>query len=211
MKKTYIGIFIAAIFWFLMFATFTDFTANIHYHNFWIVMSIATITLTAYSLINDKSRIKELFEFKWKYVVFGLIHAILLYGLSRLGVWIFSTLFEWTIPQIQAVYQTRQQASPYLISFLLFFLIAPAEEIFWRGFAHHNLIKKFGVKAATVLSILLYTFVHLWAFNPMLLIAAFVLGLHWTLIYNKFRTLLPGIISHAVWDVLIFVIFPVQI
>jgi len=211
MKKTILAITVAAIFWFMMFATFTGFTANIHYHYFWLVMSIAAFSLSIFTLISEKGRLKEMFRFEWKHVWFGLIHAILLYGLSRLGVWIFATFFEWTLPQIQAIYQTRAQASPYIISFLLVFLIAPAEEIFWRGFVHERLIGKFGIKIATAIAIFLYTFVHIWSFNPMLLIAALVLGIHWTLIYSKFRTVVPGIISHAIWDLLIFVVLPVQI
>ncbi len=209
-KMVVIGIILAFIFWFLMFATFLDITSNIHYNHFWLMMSIATTTLTILSLYAEKQNIKSMFEFKWKYITFGIIHAILLYGLSRLGIYIFENFFEWTVPQIQAIYQTRSQASPIIISLLLLFLIAPAEEIFWRGFIHKRLIDKYGVKIATVIAIFLYTFVHIWAFNVMLLIAAFVLGLHWTLIYAKYRSVIPGIISHAIWDLLIFVILPVQ-
>lgn len=205
-----IGILLATAFWFLMFANFVDFTNFIHNNYFWLAISISTSILTIFTLIVEKKNLNAMFEFKWKYVWFGIIHAILLYGLSRLGVYIFATFFDWTIPQIIAIYQTRSQASPILISILLLFLIAPAEEIFWRGFIHKRLIDKLGVKIATIIAIFLYTFVHIWAFNFMLLLAAFVLGLHWTLIYAKYRSVIPGLISHAIWDLLIFVVLPVQ-
>lgn len=211
MKNTIIGIIIATAFWFVMFATFTEFTSNIHYNHFWPVMSIATISLTLFTIINTKKNFKALFEFKWKYLWIGIIHAILLYGLSRLGVWIFTELFDWAAPQIRAIYQTRTQAPKIVIAPLLFFLIAPAEEIFWRGYVQKNFMKKYGARIGTAIAIFFYTFVHIWAFNPMLLLAATVLGIHWSLIYTKFRSLVPGIISHAIWDVMIFVIFPVNV
>jgi hypothetical protein len=192
-----------------MFATFTPLTSSIHYNYFWIVMSIAATTLIIYSLINNKNKLKELFHFEWKFVWIGLIHAIFLYALSRFGIWLFTNFFESTIQQILAVYQTRLQAPYWLIGGLLFFLIGPAEEIFWRGFAQDRLMKKFGVKQGTVIALFFYTFAHIWAFNPMLLLAAFVVGLHWSIMYSKFKSLIPGIISHSVWDLLIFVILPI--
>jgi hypothetical protein len=211
MKILIFGLLIAATFWFMMFATFTPFTSLIHYNYFWIGMSIAAITLITYSLINNKNRLKELFHFEWKFVWIGLVHAIFLYALSRFGIWLFTNFFEGTIPQIQAVYHTRLQAPHLLIGALLMFLIGPAEEIFWRGFAQDRLMKKFGIKLGTALGLFFYTFVHIWAFNPMLLLAACVVGLHWSIMYSKFNSLIPGIISHSVWDLMIFVVLPVTL
>lgn len=206
-----VGIILATFFWFVMFSVSFEFTKLIHYNYFWYAMSFSTITLTVYSLINQKSKIKELFAFKWKYVLIGVIHAILLYLLSRFGMWFLVYIFDWAAPQIEAIYQTRNQANPYFIGALLFFLIAPAEEIFWRGFVQQRFLEKFGLKQGTAIAIFLYTFVHIWAFNPLLLLAALVLGVHWSIMYSKFGSLTPGIISHAVWDCLIFVVLPVKI
>ena len=206
-----IGVVAAAIFWFIMFSVSTEFTKLIHYNYFWYAMSISTLSLTVYSLINQKSNLKDLFKFEKKYILIGIVHAILLYLLSRFGMWLLVYMFDWATSQIEAIYQTRNQASPYLIGALLFFLIAPAEEIFWRGFVQNRFITKFGLKQGTVITIFLYTFVHIWAMNPLLLLAALVLGVHWSIMYSKYRSIVPGIISHAFWDCLIFVILPVNI
>jgi uncharacterized protein len=209
--KLIIGVVLATFFWFVMFSISLDFTKLIHYNYFWYAMSFSTITLTIYSLIIQRDKLKELFVFKWKYVWIGVIHAVLLYLLSRFGMWLLVYLFDWAPAQIEAIYQTRNQASPYVVGALLFFLIAPAEEIFWRGFVQQKFIDKYGLKWGTVIAIFLYTFVHIWAFNPLLLLAALVLGVHWSIMYSKFGTLTPGIVSHAVWDCLIFVVLPVNI
>lgn len=207
--KLYIGILLAAIFWFVMFSPSFELTNLIHTNYFWYAMTVATTVLSLFTFINEKPRMKQIFEFKWKYVWIGIGHAIFLYLLSRFGVWIFSELFDWAVPQIQAVYATRSQASPMLIAGLLMFLIGPAEEFFWRGFVQHHLIEKIGIKKGTAIAIALYSFVHIWAFNPMLLLAAFVLGLHWSIIYAKYKSIVPGLISHCLWDVAIFVVLPV--
>lgn len=209
--KLVIGIFAAVFFWFVMFSVSFEFTQLVHHNYFWYAMTFSTLSLTVYSLINQKHKIKQLFRFEWKFVLIGIIHAILLYLLSRFGMWLLVYLFDWAGPQIEAIYQTRNQASPYLIGALLFFLIGPSEEIFWRGFVQDKFLDKYGVKVGTALAIFLYVFVHIWAFNPLLLLAALVLGVHWSIMYSKFNSLIPGIVSHALWDALIFVILPISL
>lgn len=193
-----------------MFSHVPEIAYKIHHEFFWPVMGAAAITLTIYSFINFKTELKELFKFKWSYVLFGIAHAIALYGLSRLGIWIFTEIIPQTKDQIIAIYQTRNQLDPIIIGLLLVFLIGPAEEIFWRGFIQKRLMGKFGKWTGTIVGIALYVGVHLPSLNPMLLLAATVLGLHWGLIYKKFKSLVPGIVSHAIWDAMIFVIFPVN-
>lgn len=206
-----IGVVLAAFFWFVMFSGSFEFTKIIHHNYFWYAMSFSTLTLTAFSLITQKDKLKNLFKFEWKYIWIGLIHAVLLYLLSRFGMWLLVYLFDWAPGQIEAIYQTRNQANPYFIGALLFLLIAPAEEIFWRGFVQQRFMEKFGLKSGTIIAIFLYCIVHIWAFNPLLLLAALVLGVHWSIMYFRFGSLIPGIISHAVWDCLIFVVLPVSL
>lgn len=129
--------------------------------------------------------------------------------MSRLGVYIFSQVFTGVMPQIESIYQTRSQLSPTIIAPLLFFIIAPAEEIFWRGFVQNKLMEKYGLTKGTVIGIILYSGVHIWALNPMLLLAALVLGVHWSFMYRRFGSIVPGVISHALWDTAIFVVLPV--
>lgn len=209
MKKLYFGIALATVFWFFLFAPFTKISYTIHHQYFWPLMALATFVLAIFALNAQRLRLKELFHFEWKFVAIGVAHAIFLYGFSRLGVWIATSLFDFAQPQIEAIYQTRTQISPFIIAPLLFFWIGPSEEIFWRGFVQNRLMEKLGEWKGTIIAILLYGGVHIWALNPMLFLAAIVLGAHWSIMYKRTGSLWPGIISHALWDTAIFVIFPV--
>jgi membrane protease YdiL (CAAX protease family) len=213
MKFLIIGICIAAFFWFMMFSPVPELAHLIHTTYFWYAMTFSTVFLSVYSFVQQKNqqknKLKELFRFEWKFVAVGISHAVLLYGMSRLGVYLMTEVFVGVRPQIEAIYLTRSQLSPLVIAPLLFFLIAPAEEIFWRGFVQHRLMEKFGSWRGTVVAVLLYAGVHIWARNPMLLLAALVLGVHWGFVYRRFGSLVPGIISHALWDTAIFVLLPV--
>ena len=48
------------------------------------------------------------------------------------------------------------------------------------------------------------------ALNFMLLVAAAICGLFWGLIYQRERSLVPVIISHSLWDLIIFVLYPLS-
>ena len=210
MKILLLNIGLAALLWFAMFASFTEPTQYIHQHWFWAAMVSSTLILAMLTIRQQQDILASLFKFKWSYVGIGAVHAIGLYGLSRLGVYLMSTMFSWTQPFIQSVYETRMQMSPMLIAPLLFFIIAPCEEIFWRGFVQQRWSRLIGDKPAWAVTTVLYSLVHIWALNPMLLIAALVLGVHWGFLFRRYQSLVPGIVSHALWDLTIFVILPVQ-
>ncbi len=204
-------VLLAFLFWFLLFSPWTDLSKQIHEQYFWFGMTGATTTLGVITLVRQREKLGRLFSFRWSYVGWGLLHAAFLYGLSRLGVFIMAEFFSGVVPQLEAIYATRYQMDPAIIAVLLVLVIAPFEEIFWRGLVMEELFGVVSEKTALWIAIGLYSIVHIWAMNPMLLLAAFVLGAHWSLMYWKFRSLVPGLISHAVWDVMIFVVFPVPL
>ncbi|MDR2016841.1 MAG: CPBP family intramembrane metalloprotease, partial [Burkholderiales bacterium] len=85
------------------------------------------------------------------------------------------------------------------------------ETIFWQGFVQRNLMTRWGDLTGFAVTTLIYSLVHLWSFNVMLLMAAAVCGIFWGGLYMllKPRNLWPLLISHAVWDVMVFILFPI--
>jgi len=197
--------------WFLLFSPWTEISDYIHNEYFWQGMTLATLTLGILTLLRQRGKLGRLFAFEPRFVVWGFLHAGFLYGLSWLGVFLVTAIFSSATAQLEAIYSTRYQLDSAIIAALLVLVIAPFEEIFWRGLVLEELLAILPPRSALWIAIGLYTAVHLWAMNPMLLLAAFVLGAHWSLLYWKYKSLLPGLISHAVWDVLIFVVFPVPL
>jgi membrane protease YdiL (CAAX protease family) len=208
-RSALVGIAAATVFWFLLFSPATALSRTIHGTYFWLGMAAATTLLGGATLLVQRGALRRLFRYEPRFLWIGLAHAVLLYALSRLGVWIMATFFSWVMPQVQAIYATRGQLDPRLIALTLVLVIAPFEEIFWRGLVLDKLLDVAPARLALVASVALYCLVHAWALNPMLLVAALVLGAHWSYLYFRFRSLVPGLVSHALWDVAIFVLFPV--
>lgn len=203
-SKVYIGFAIAALFWFAMF-----FEPVAKHLNFWFAMTLAAGTLTAFSLLNDKKEIKQYFNFTPRYFLVGVLAAALLYGIFYVGNITSNLLFEFSRGQVSDIHSIKDGTSKLIIGLLLLLWIGPAEEIFWRGFAQKKLARRFGDNAAMWIVIAVYAFVHIWSFNFMLFMAALICGIFWGYMYKRFNSVVPGIISHALWDVLIFVLLPI--
>lgn len=204
--KLLIGIAIALCFWFVMFSPITAQKIN-----FWAVMSIATTSLILYTFLVNWKQTMLLFRFEIKHISIGILSAVFLYLLFFVGHSIATNLFGFAKAEVINVYSTKEGTSLVAISLLLLFLIGPAEEIFWRGFVQSQIYSKLVKPLPSILlSTFFYTIVHIWALNLMLLVAAFFCGLFWGFIFYRYKSLIPVIISHSLWDFAIFILFPLS-
>ncbi len=196
---------LAAFFWFVMFSPWTAPRLN-----FWLVMAAATAVLSAAGLWLQRERLREIYAFRPSHVLIGILSALVLYAVFQAGNAVSTQILQFAKPEIEGIYSTRAQASPLVIGLLLLFWIGPAEEIFWRGFVQERLYGRFGRVGGYLAASLIYAAIHVFGFNFMLFMASLICGLFWGALYLKYRSVWPGLISHAVWDVLIFVVIPVQ-
>lgn len=138
----------------------------------------------------------------------GVLSAVLLYffffACNKLSRW----LFPWAGAGIDGVYAFKGGAAALRIGLLMALVIGPGEELFWRALLQGGLEAKYRPFGAFLLSAALYTGVHLFSFNPMLVIAAAVCGLYWGLLWLVFRSPLLNMVSHTLWDIAVFLVFP---
>lgn len=205
MKPAVAGCIFAAAFWFLIFSPWTAGAIN-----FWGAMTGASGFLAAYGLFVDRANLRAVYLFRPMWMLTGLLSAVLLYGIFFVGDRISTLLFEFAVPQVTGIYGTKTQAAPALIGALLFFWIGPGEEIFWRGFVQRRFGQKLGEKKGYIVTSLVYALIHLWALNFMLFMAALVCGLFWGWMFLKYKSAWPCLMSHAAWDLTIFVLLPIR-
>lgn len=209
-RKLILSVFVAALFWFYMFSPWTQGRPN-----FWLVMSLAALVLSSLSLVFSPDR-KALLrvEKPLLQIAAGVAIAFALWGVFWVGDKLSSMLFDFARSEVNAVYAMKTSLPQWGIALLLIFLIGPAEELFWRGYVQRTLSAvlpgKRAADIALVATVLVYSLVHIWSFNFMLVMAAMVAGAVWGLIYRTKPELLPAlIVSHALWDALVFVIIPI--
>lgn len=204
MKRINLSILVAVLLWFFMFSPWTA-----HWMNFWIAMSISAAILILISRFSTADFFSQ-FKVDIEGILIGIGSAAVLYGVFYIGNYLSTAWFDFAKPQIGSIYGMKGGSSPYMIATLLLILIGPAEEIFWRGMVQRNLESKLGEWLAFAITALIYALVHIWSFNFMLIMAALVCGIFWGLMFKFYKkSLVPLIISHAVWDVAVFVVFPI--
>ena len=202
----------AAVLWFLMFSPWTSGALN-----FWLEMSVAACVLTALALKGTKGAVLQ--DLKCEkpllQILLGVVIAFSLWGIFRVGDFLSSRMFDFARDQVNDVYAMKQGLSSWAIALLLLLVIGPAEELFWRGFVQKQMELRisnwrFPADHAFLITVLVYGLVHIWSLNFMLVMAALVAGAVWGFIYRLQPRLLPAlIVSHALWDALVFVILPI--
>ena len=143
-------------------------------------------------------------------ILWGVAIAVGLWGTFWIGDKMSQIIFNFARPQVDLIYGMKEGESPWLLTALMLFLIGPAEEIFWRGYVQKNLQAKWSPNVGFAVTTAIYALVHVGFCNFMLVMAALVAGLAWGLLYRFFpQKFFAIILSHALWDVAVFVWFPI--
>ena len=173
---------------------------------FWQRMTLTGLSLGSFALAKEpglrRTRIGP------KDVVRGLSSAAGLYVIFQVGDRIARLILPKGGSEIEAIYGLRTLRSKKEIAARLITIIGPAEEFFWRGLVQHRLMAALGKPAGAALGIAAYGGAHLVTGNVTLIGAATVAGVYWGTLAALGMPTGALIVSHAAWDVTIFLIAP---
>jgi len=207
-KIVWASIVLAFVLWYIMFVQCP--------FNFWLMMSISTVLLTVISYLFGRPFFRKK-DLNWKNLLLGVVSAGVLYAIFWVGnelliftSKLFPSIFTNRVENINSVYANRGTLSPALVGGLLFFPIGFGEELFWRGFIQRRFTQRWNAPKALLLTTLLYTCVHIPTGNPVLILAALTVGLFWGALYWYSGGIIPALISHMLWDPMIFVLWPIR-
>lgn len=205
MRRVVLTIILATVLWTVMFSPWTA-----PHVNFWWMMTASACSLTLLSSLFAPGWWKRI-SITPSNIFYGILIAVALWGVFWLGDKFSQLLFDFARPQVDTIYGMKDGESPWLLTVLLLFLIGPAEEIFWRGYVQQTLSLRWNPNMGFVVTTLVYALVHAGSFNFMLVMAAMVAGAAWGLLYRFFPERFTAIvISHALWDVAVFIWFPIM-
>jgi len=180
--------------------------------DFWWWMSCNLIVLLAIGFLTDREYLvllkKDLSTGLWRKIGIGLLSAFLLYLLFFAGNYLFRKWFNFAGSGIEGVYSFKGDAAGIRIALLMLIVIGPGEELFWRGFLQRKLSSVTGKWIGLLLALILYTGVHIFTGNIMLILAALICGLFWGWLYQKYQSMVLNVVSHTVWDIVVFLLLP---
>jgi CAAX protease family protein len=180
--------------------------------DFWWWMSLDLVLLLFLSFSSDR-RFGRILVADFRAglagkVLLGILSACILYGFFYVGKALSGALLPFAGEGIQRIYGFRGEASMLRIVLLMIFVIGPGEEIFWRASLQRLFMDRWGEAPGWLISVALYSSVHLGSGNLILVLAAAVCGLFWGWLYRHYRSIALVVVSHTIWDILVFVVFP---
>ena len=182
--------------------------------DFWWGMSFSLAVLITLAFLTDKplrlSLLQDLKSGLSKKFSLGFLSALALYGVFWVGNAVSRAALPLADKEIGAVYGFKQDADIIRIGLLILIVIGPGEEIFWRGFLQRRWQRSLGSPLGWLLAAGFYAAVHAGSGNLILLLSALVCGLYWGAIFTRFQSVVMVAVSHTVWDILIFIIFPLR-
>ncbi|MDX9906859.1 MAG: type II CAAX endopeptidase family protein [Bacteroidales bacterium] len=180
--------------------------------DFWWWMTINLSVLITLAMVTDWEYYcilsRDFTSGIWKKAAIGLLSALILYFVFFLGNYLSRLWFDFASPGIENVYKFKGDAAGIRIAILMLLIIGPGEELFWRGYLQRKFSKKYGKWTGLIIALVLYTGVHIFTGNFMLIMAAFICGLFWAWMYLKYESMLINVISHTVWDIVVFLVLP---
>ena len=141
-------------------------------------------------------------------LLLGVGSALALWVVFWAGGHLADVILPFASEGVDDVYEFKTGQSPLLVGALQVLVISPAEELYWRGLVQSTFQGRWGVQRGWLAGTAAYGGVHLLTGNPMLFIAAAVAGGAWGALYAWQGRLLPLVVSHALWGVLVFLVLP---
>lgn len=173
---------------------------------FWSRMTGTGVSLGTLALVADPKLRKT--RIGIKDILLGIGSAAALYGIFHLGDRISRVVVPGGGQQIEDIYSLKRIRPRAELMARLGLVIGPAEEFFWRGFLQDGLMQRFGRLWGTALGVVAYGGAHLVSGNFTLIGAATIAGAFWGGLYALGMPLGALIVSHILWDNLIFLIAP---
>ncbi|MBT2698440.1 CPBP family intramembrane metalloprotease [Bacillus sp. ISL-40] len=171
---------------------------------FWYIFSGSVLVLIAYSTFQEEVDDEVSFI---QFILLGSISGFLLYFVFRAGIWGMEIL---QLPIDTSIKNLYNWYAPSLFwHYLALVLVAaPGEELFWRGFIQKRLSKYLNPVVSILSASILYASVHIYSGSFLLVLAAFISGFVWGYLYFLKKSMPLVIVSHIIFDLLIFIILP---
>ena len=173
---------------------------------FWDRMTMTGLLLGGYALAARPTLRRT--RIGGREIALGLASAAALYATFQIGDRFARRYVPSGARDIKAIYDLRELRPRGEIAARLATIVGPAEELFWRGYVQAGLAAAFGRWPGAALATLAYGGVHLVTGNFTLFGAAGVAGAHWGLLYAAGVPLGALVVSHATWDIWIFLLQP---
>jgi membrane protease YdiL (CAAX protease family) len=172
---------------------------------FWIVLALAAAAMLAVAVMRTP-RHQDVLLAHQGIVVLGVGSAVALV-LAFIALGPLARRIPWLYRGVLEAY-ARPQSLRNVATFFLLLVAGTAEELFWRGFVQGRLAQAYGERRSFRLTLAGYVLVHLLTLNVALAGAALICGSVWGWFRLRTGSIVPSVISHLTWLLIMYYAFP---
>ena len=173
------------------------------FDNIWHAIAVNHAIMLPLALWSLGERRREWLRANARFLILGLATggALVLATMATLVAarWFDPQHYAWALEPMAM----KDKIAPALGLALLILPIIPGEEIVWRGAVMLPLADRWGKAAGVAVAALMFAAAHLTLGSVPLLIAAIALGAFWGIITLWTRSLVPALVCHLIWDVML--------
>ena len=175
----------------------------------WSTTAAAGLSLTLAATVHGRALRRSL-RWRRRDVAFGVGGGILMAGATHLLYPLGKATAPGLAPDVAALYGELRAPPGVLAALPLLVLVVAAEEVIWRGLLIDALSLRRRLPAAVLASSLFYTLPQVGSGSAVLFGLAIVCGALWGAERVWTRSLLAPTLTHLVWNLLVFVAFPLE-
>jgi membrane protease YdiL (CAAX protease family) len=173
---------------------------------FWYIFAASSLLLISFAMFQEDVDDEASF---FKYIFIGTISGLLLFSIFWLG---HAGLLFLHFPIENSVKRLYHWYAPseFWQYLALVLAAAPGEELFWRGFIQKRLLKHLSPIISILVGSVLYASVQIYSHELTLVFATFISGLAWGFLYYWKKSMPLVIVSHLIFDIMLFIILPLR-
>lgn len=197
--------------WFVLFSGVGEFSARIGSLYFWPSIAVASGAMILF--VMRSSELRRLLQGNNipLNIGRGMLHGLFFSALTVATLVAAREFIPQMYADVHTLFALRNQLPATFIALILVVAVAPAEELFWRGYVQSVFSQRMSPANSVAAMAATDAVVHMATGNYVLVVAAAFFGWQWGLLRNSTQSLVPCVISHAVWDLCVFLVYPTMI
>ena len=176
----------------------------------WPAIGSVALILGALVIRLERAECQQLLRPNWRDIALGIIVG----AVMTLATHMMYPVVVGVVPQVSAdtahLYAAFRTPSLWVTTLCLGPVIL-GEELVWRGLVQTKLTRRFGTIKGVWLAAAIYTMVQIPVGSPVLLLTAFACGLMWGALRARTGSLVPVLVAHILWDVVILLWVPLNV
>jgi membrane protease YdiL (CAAX protease family) len=175
----------------------------------WLAIGVAAVALGVAALVFERPALTALLQPSPRLALLGLCAGGLMSAVTYLLYPVLARLVPLIATDTALLYSAFRAPSSAVASVALVPVIV-GEELVWRGVVQGSLARRLGPALGVVLAAVTYALICAPLRSPVLVAVALVCGLVWGALRATTASLVPTLIAHLMWDVLLLLWLPLD-